>query len=63
MQDIEEDAILPQRIRQTDPVDYTSQEALEKAGLTREELEKKDEDDPEFVAPEDAQSDADVSMQ
>jgi hypothetical protein len=60
---------LPQRIRPTDPVDYTSQEALQKAGLTPKDLEHKDENDPDFVAPEDAQGEqsaereGDVSMQ
>lgn len=60
-------AILAQRIRPNPSIDYTSQEALQKAGLTREDLEKKDEDDPEFVAVVEGDpgevSEGDVSMQ
>ena len=48
-------------------MDYTSPEALAKAGLTREELEKEGDDDPEFVNTEEAQggldNEADVTMQ
>ncbi|KAG8950718.1 hypothetical protein FRC03_012754 [Tulasnella sp. 419] len=36
--------IIPRSRRNRAPVDYTSEEALRKAGLTREELEKEDDD-------------------
>jgi hypothetical protein len=39
---IDPSAILPRSSRRAPPVDYSSEEARRKAGLTKEELERED---------------------